>query len=130
MKATDRFKILAAAALMDGTIGPEEQATLVKCARELGVSDVDAEEIIDDTREQKKSGGLSAKIPRDPKERATMFRSLVDVVAADGQIDKKELKLFLRLGPSFGLNELEVEDLLRAAAEAKRASSGRLKKKS
>jgi tellurite resistance protein len=130
MNATERFKVLAAAALMDGGIGPEEQDTLVKCAKELGLAPKAAEDIISETREKKKSGGLSARIPRDPKERATMFRSLVDVVAADGQIDAKELKLFLKLGPSFGLNELEVEDLLRAAAEAKRASSGRLKKKS
>lgn len=129
MNATDRFKILAAAALTDGGIGPEEQDTLVKCAGELGLSASAAEGIIAETREQQRSGGLSAKIPSDRKERATMFRSLVDVVAADGQIDAKELKLFQRLGPSFGLNELEVEDLLRAAAEAKRAATGRLKNK-
>jgi uncharacterized tellurite resistance protein B-like protein len=124
MDATDRFKVLAAAAVMDGSVGAAEKEILLKAAREMGVIDTMARQILD---EAKKGGKMSAKIPGDPKQRATLFRSLVDVVAADGEIDKKELALFQRLGPSFGLNELEVEDLLRSAAEAKKDSQ-RLKK--
>jgi uncharacterized tellurite resistance protein B-like protein len=125
MDATDRFGVLAAAAL-DGSVGPEEREILLKAARELGVIPKMAEQILAET---KKGGDLAARIPADPKQRTTLFRSLVDVIAADGQVDKKELALFHRLGPAFGINELEVEDLLRSAAAAKRDSeSQRLKK--
>lgn len=124
MDATDRFRVLAAAAVMDGTVGAEEKQILLKAAKEMGVIEKMALQILG---EAKQGGKMSAKIPGDAKQRSTLFRSLVDVVAADGQIDKKELALFQRLGPSFGLNELEVEDLLRSAAEAKRDSQ-RLKK--
>ncbi len=120
MDATERFRVLAAAALMDGSVGSQELDVLLRAAQEFGVIKATAEQILDETR-RSKGKGLEARIPSDPKQRATLFRSLVDVVAADGQIDGKELKLVQRLGPSFGLDELEVEDLLRGAAEAARS---------
>lgn len=119
MDATDRFRVLAAAALMDGSIGSQELEVLLKAAQEFGVIKATAEQILDEIRASQ-GKGLEAQIPSDPRQRATLFRSLVDVVAADGQIDDKELQLVQRLGPSFGLNELEVEDLLRGAAAAAR----------
>ncbi|MCO5170236.1 MAG: TerB family tellurite resistance protein [Planctomycetes bacterium] len=120
MEATERFQILAAAALMDGSVGSQELEILLKAAQEMGVIKATAEQILDETQ-RSKGKGLTARIPSDPRQRATLFRSLVDVVAADGVIDGKELLLVQRLGPSFGLNELEVEDLLRGAASARRA---------
>ena len=44
-----------------------------------------------------------------------MFKALVDLIAADGEIDADEQKLFTRVAPKFGLNELEAEDMLHAA---------------
>jgi uncharacterized tellurite resistance protein B-like protein len=126
MDSTERFKVLAAAALMDGTVGAQEHATLLKAARELGLSAGAAQAILEET---KRAGDLAARIPSDPRERATLFRALVDVVSADGVIEKNELSLVTRLGPAFGLKDLEVEDLLRAAVDAKKNESQRLKKK-
>lgn len=124
MDATERFRVLATAAMMDGSVGSQELDVLLRAAQELGVIKATAEQILDETR-RSKSKDLSGRLPSDKKQRATLFRSLVDVVAADGQIEGNELKLVQRLGPSFGLNELEVEDLLRGAAEAARARKAR-----
>jgi uncharacterized membrane protein YebE (DUF533 family) len=123
MEANDRFRVLAAAALMDGSIGPQEKELLDKAAVELRLDKRTADGIV---AEVKKNGDLTASVPTDPRNRAIMFRSLVDIVAADGKIDAREMALLQRLGPSFGLNELEVEDLLRAAAEATRSRTKRL----
>ena len=126
MTPLDRFRLIAAAALTDGRLGSRERAILDKAARELKLEETTAEEAIDIIRE---GGDVAVKIPADGRERSTIFRQLVDIVAADGVIEPQELALFQRLGPSFKLQELEVEDLLRSAADAARAATRKMKKK-
>lgn len=125
MTPLDRFRLIAAASLTDGKLGHRERQILDKAARELKLEETTAEETIDIIRE---GGDVTAQIPSDPRERSTLFRQLVDIVAADGVIEPSELALFKRLGPSFRLQELEVEDLLRSAADGARATA-KLKKK-
>ncbi len=126
MKPLDRFRLIAAASLTDGKLGPAERKILDKAARDLKIEETTAEETIDIIRE---GGDVTAQIPTDQRERATLFRQLVDIVAADGVIEPSELALFKRLGPSFRLQELEVEDLLRSAADGARSATAKLKKK-
>jgi uncharacterized tellurite resistance protein B-like protein len=123
MHAIDRFRLIAAASLTDGKLGPEERRILDKAARELKLEETAAEEVIDAIRDG--SADLKVSIPQDAKERAQLFRQLVDIVTADGEVDAKELRLFQKLGPAFKLDELMVEDLLRAGAEAARAATKR-----
>ena len=113
-----RFRILVAAALTDGNIGLEECAVLEVAAQEFGVDPARIDSIIQATKDSQ--GGAPAAIPGDPQERAEVFRSLVDLVAADRKIDESELKFFKRIAPQFSLDELQVEDLLRAATETRR----------
>ena len=117
MSAIDRFRFLAAAALVDGKLDAEEKPVLLKAAREMGVPENQIETVL---RDVARGGDFTASVPKDPGERAQLFRSMVDVVAADGTIDPKEQQFFRKLSKAFQLNELEVEDILRAASDAKR----------
>lgn len=121
MHAIDRFRLIAAASLTDGKLGPEERKILDKAARELKLEETAAEEVIDAIRDGT-ANLKTVSIPADAQERAQLFRQLVDIVTADGDVDAKELALFQRLGPSFKLDELMVEDLLRAGADAAKAA--------
>lgn len=117
MSSLDRFRVLASIAIIDGTLDPTERPILEAAAREMGISDVEIEETIEEVA----SGGkVTAAIPKDPGERAKLFRSLVDMVAADGTVDDHEMSFFKRLAPQFNLNELEVEDILHAATKGKK----------
>ncbi|MCA8922757.1 MAG: TerB family tellurite resistance protein [Planctomycetes bacterium] len=112
MKAK-RFRLLAAAALSDGTLDPNELATLRKAASEFGVAADEVDGILEEIRTN--PGSVKVSVPADATKRAELFRSLIDVVAADGKIDAKEQALLMRIGPFFDLNEIEVEDILRSA---------------
>jgi len=112
MKAK-RFRLLAAAALSDGTLDPSERDALGKVAKDFGVAEDEVDGIIEEIREN--PGSVKVSVPADATKRAELFRSLIDVVAADGKIDAKEQALLLRMGPFFDLNPIEVEDILRTA---------------
>lgn len=112
--SVDNFRILAAAAMADGSLGETERPVLLSAARDFGIADYEVEEII---HELSGSENAKAVIPTDSAERARVFRALIDLIAADGKIDKGEEALFMRVAPQFGLHELEAEDLLRAATQ-------------
>jgi len=114
MSVVDRFKLMVGVALIDGRLDEEEKPLLFRAAKELGISSADAKAHI---REVAQGGKLKVDVPADPGERAKMFRSLVDLVAADGRLDAKELAFFNKLAGKFRLNELELEEILRAATE-------------
>lgn len=111
--SAEHFKVIVAAALADGTIDDTERKILYETASSFGVGVGLVDTLIDEA----KAGGLSGKIPKDAGERANLFRTLLDMVAADGEISKGEEKLFIRLSGNFGLNEFEAEDLLRASVK-------------
>jgi tellurite resistance protein len=111
--SVEHFRILAAAAMVDGSLSDSERPVLLAAAKDLGVLSGAVDGILLEF-----TGGTEAaeaEIPSNPGDRAKVFRSLIDLMAADGKIDKDEQKLFVRLAPRFGLNELEAEDLLHAA---------------
>ncbi|MEZ6188011.1 MAG: TerB family tellurite resistance protein [Planctomycetota bacterium] len=112
MKAK-RFRLLAAAALSDGTLDPSELTALRKAAGDFGVADDEVDGILEEIRQN--PAAVKVSVPADATKRAELFRSLIDVVAADGKIDAKEQALLVRIGPFFDLNPLEVEDILRSS---------------
>lgn len=119
MAAVDQYRFLVAAALADGSVDPSERPILTRAARELGLSQAQAEQVEQEVRQ---GGDVKVAIPADAAERARLFRSLVDLAAADGKVDRKELALFSKVASRFGLDALQVEDILRAAADARRSS--------
>ena len=110
----DHFRFLAAAALVDGNLDKAEKLVLLKAAAEMDVSPEDANATLKKVAE---GGDVSGSIPEDPGARSKLFRSLVDIVAADGEVDDSEMAFFKRLAPHFKLHEIEVEDILRAATK-------------
>lgn len=118
----ERFKFMAGVAMVDGKLDPAETPVLLKAAAELGLPADQAKAVLRDLSEGKTA---SMKVPKEPGERAKLFRQLVDLVAADGEIDKNELAFFQKIAPKFHLNELEVEDLLHAASRAQRDKTRR-----
>lgn len=118
----ERFKFMAGVALVDGKLDPAETPVLLKAAAELGLPADQAKAVLRDLSEGRTA---SMKVPKEPGERAKLFRQLVDLVAADGEIDQNELAFFQKIAPKFHLNELEVEDLLHAASRAQRDKTRR-----
>jgi len=116
MSDVERFRFLASAALSDGTIAPEERSVLVEAAKEMGVPEGEIDQILVEVGE----GKGAAAIPNDPGERAKLFRSTVDLIAADGVIEAHEEAFLERVAPHFGLHEIEVEDILRSVIAAKK----------
>lgn len=110
--SVEHFKVIVAAALIDGKLDAQEKPLLFKAAGELGIPEAEVQAIV---KEVAKGGKVKGAIPKDAKARAQLFRSLVDVVAADGTIAAKELAFFNKIAPQFGLGELELEDILRAS---------------
>lgn len=118
----ERFKFMAGVAMVDGKLDPAETPVLLKAAAELGVPADQAKAVL---RALENGQSASMKVPKEPGERAKLFRQLVDLVAADGEIDKNELAFFQKIAPKFHLEELEVEDLLHAASRAAREKGRR-----
>ena len=116
MSAIERFRVLASAALVDGNVASQEYAVLSRAAVEMGVPVEQVDEILSDVA----AGNVKAAIPKDPKERSQVFRSLVDLFVADGKITKEEETFFFRISPKFGIDEQQADMILRSALEAKR----------
>ncbi|HBP23411.1 MAG TPA: hypothetical protein DEA08_37240 [Planctomycetes bacterium] len=110
--SAEHFRILAAAAMADGGLGDAERPVLLMAAKDLGVPESEVEGILAEFAGKQ---DFEAEIPKSPAERGKVFKALVDLIAADGEIDEDEQKLFTRVAPKFGLNELEAEDMLHAA---------------
>lgn len=123
MDPIDRFRLVAHAARTDGQIGDAERAVLRRAGAEFGLTAKQLDTVLS---EVERGAHVDVAVPSDPRNRSVLFRQIVDVVAADGEIDGAELAFVQRLGPKFGLNELEVEDLLRSAAAA---AKGKARKK-
>ena len=109
--SVDSFRFLAAAALADGQLDDEEKPVLLQAAAHFGLSREQAGQIV---REVASGGSSVAKLPEDTASRGQLFEKMVEVVAADGNIDPRELVLFERLAPRFGLSAAQASEVLAA----------------
>jgi len=116
-RSEDGFRLLVRAALADGELGVEEAPVLFVAAKEFGIPEESVEAILEEVKGQKQ---LKITLPKDRVARTKLFSALVSVIVADGVIHERELRLIQKVAPQFGLNELEAEDLLRAANRYKR----------
>jgi uncharacterized tellurite resistance protein B-like protein len=108
-----RFGLLAHAAYVDGRLAPEERAILDRKARDLGVAEPAAAEMLDLARRRQ----LPFEVPPDAAERARLFDEIVDLEVADGVVQPSEESLLRRLGKTLGLGPADVHERLRAAME-------------
>jgi tellurite resistance protein len=112
MNAQQRFRLAAAAALVDGKVAPEEKDALVRLAREIGLSLDDATRILKDVAA---TGKAPLHAPEDRDERAGLYRALVRICAADGRVGIRETAFLKRIGPAFGFGHDKVDEMISAA---------------
>ncbi|MDC3379170.1 DUF4178 domain-containing protein [Planctomycetota bacterium] len=117
MNPRDKFRLMAAMALVDSDMGADEQAVLLRAADGLGLSRGDALEQIDFLM----GGGRITNLtpPTDSGERRELFKGLIDVVTADGNVAPQELNVLQNMAQQFGLNPQAVPAMI----EHTRASS-------
>ncbi len=106
MGLKDQFRLLAAAACIDGRIQTEERTFLLDYARSLGVARTAAEAVLGDVA---KGGRVEVVGSLDPDESRKTFEKLVGMVAADHKITQAEADFLKRVGPSFGVKAAEVQ---------------------
>ena len=107
--SVDSFRFLAAAALADGALDEAEKPVLLRAAAHFGLTRESAGAVV---RELMAGGPSAARLPDDLAARGRLFESMLDVVAADGKIDARELELFERLAPRFGLTPEQATQVL------------------
>lgn len=110
----DSFRFLVVAALADGQLGDAEKPVLLQAATHFGLTRQRAGDIV---REIMAGGSSIAKLPEDAAARGQVFEKMVEVVAADGSIDPRELVLFERLAPRFGLTPAQATQTLSVVRE-------------
>lgn len=114
MQPLDRFKLLAAVALADRQLDPAETALLERAAAGLGLSREKAGEVVRELAGGAVLSGLQP--PNTPRERSKLFRELIDMVLADGEVTQAEQAWLKSLAPAFGVNAWDVPSLLENAA--------------
>jgi len=114
MQPLDRFKLLAAVALADRKLDPAEAALLERAAAGLGLSREKAGEVVRELAQGAALSGLQP--PQDRAGRSAMFRQLLDMVLADGEVKPEERRWLESLAPAFGVNAWDVPSLLENAA--------------
>jgi uncharacterized tellurite resistance protein B-like protein len=105
------MRLIAAAALVDGRLQPEEKPILLRCARGLGLTAADAEKAL---HELKKGGKLPIAAPVSRAEREGLLGDLIAVVVADGRVVEVERAFIDRVAGVFGLDREAVERKLTA----------------
>jgi uncharacterized tellurite resistance protein B-like protein len=109
------YRILAAAAVINGEVPASEQVLLDRAATQLGLEPEEAEEILEQVRTGHK---ISKKdVPEDPKARRELLCHMIRLIGADGDVDADELRMLRKVAPLFELSEFEMEDLARSEAE-------------
>jgi serine/threonine protein kinase/uncharacterized tellurite resistance protein B-like protein len=103
------FRILATVALADGTLGEGERAVLVRCSQWLGMGRSRAGTIL--TEVQAGQVALAAPLASD-SDRLKIFRNVLNVVLADGQVTDAEAECLRRLAQSFAIPATEARRLL------------------
>jgi uncharacterized tellurite resistance protein B-like protein len=110
MSPERRFKLLAAVALADGKLTPEEQALLLHLATSLGLARGYALATIRGLLEDSSDSGLQPSIP--PDGGRAMFMDMVALVRVDGLVCDTERLVLLHLAPAFGVEREEAHRLL------------------
>ncbi|MBL4849665.1 MAG: TerB family tellurite resistance protein [Planctomycetes bacterium] len=112
--SVDSFRFLVVAALADGQLDDAEKPVLLQAAAHFGLSRQQAGEVV---REIMAGGPSLAKLPEDTAARGQVFEKMVEIVAADGSIDPREMVLFERLAPHFGLTPAQATETLSVVRE-------------
>lgn len=92
--------------LADGKISPREKVILEKIRNRLGASKEVVKELV------KKSNQLKLIIPKDAKEKKQQLIDMIDMMRADGEIDKQEKDLCTKYALAIGLDPHKIAQIL------------------
>ncbi len=110
MSPEARFRLLVAQSLVDGQLGPPEEALLQRAARGLGLEPGRAVEMVRAIASGADTGGLE--VPDSRSERSRVLRELVDVIAADGRAAPAELRCLQAVAKAFRAAPSELQEML------------------
>jgi hypothetical protein len=105
------FRLLAAAAAIDGKVSGAEKVRLLQHARELGVSATEATHVL---HEVSQGGSIDARPPTDPVQRRALMKRVVALLTCDGRTMAPAEHAFLdSLRESFGYTREQVQGVIR-----------------
>lgn len=111
-----RFHNMLVATFADHHVDDEEKAYLEEMRRELGLSPEEAREILQDYRAHRGPVEVSGSAG----ERRQIFKDIIRVALADGELSEKEQRLLQRVAQSLSMTDAQLEglvDLCRAELE-------------
>ena len=108
MEQLDHLKNLVIMAAADGSLSEQEIALLVDRAASLGLDEEDLEKAIAFAL----SGEAKLKFPVDRTEQNQMLADLMKMMAADGELQEVEKRLFALAAAKMGIEKQELEALI------------------
>lgn len=108
------FRVLAAAAAVDGKMSQPEMQLLVRKAKEMRLQPSDVQQILSDARE----GRLPVALPQDPRDFNERLNEIIEVVCADGRLETTERGLLLRFASRMMLSETDLMARVRPQLQA------------
>ncbi len=108
MEQLDHLKNLVIMAAADGSLSEQEIALLVDRCATLGLAESDLEQAIAFAL----SGEAKLKLPVDRGEQDRMLADLMRMMAADGQLQEVEKRLFALAAAKMGIEKAELEKLI------------------
>ncbi|MEM8734427.1 MAG: TerB family tellurite resistance protein [Planctomycetota bacterium] len=108
MEHLDHLKNLVIMAAADGSLSEQEIALLVDRAAALGLDEEDLEKAIAFAL----SGEAKLKFPVDRAEQNQMLADLMKMMAADGELQEVEKRLFALAAAKMGIEKQELEALI------------------
>lgn len=100
------FQNLFLIAVADGSLSPEEEEFLKDVAANLGLSQQDVDNILENHQ------SLDFIIPEDDEEKYFSLKNLVYMMVVDGDIEESEYKLCLNFAERVGMGRKEIEEIL------------------
>ena len=108
MKHLDYLKNLVIMASADGSLTEREIAWLIDRCGELGLGEADLGEAM----EFAISDAATLKLPKDRTEQMNLLGDLIRIMAADGELDEIEKRLFALAAAKMNVNQKELDDLI------------------
>lgn len=122
MDARDQFRLLAGIALVDARLDAPEEQVLLRAAGRLGLGQDEATGIVRELMQGGRVKNLAA--PDDPRERARLFQTMIELVAADGKVTPQEQTCLERMAPAFGVAAGTLPQLLSGALSGASGGGG------
>lgn len=108
VERTEQLRNLVVMALADGSLGVDELALLVERCAELGLDEEELREAIQFAL----SDSASLRLPSDPVDQEALLVDLLRMMAADGQLNETEKRLFALAAAKMNYGAEQINQLI------------------